>query len=214
MHRKKNTLLLTHVQENNQTYEYLGSDGIPIDDSYNTYLNMCSEFIAKAKKYKNDNLNVKNSLLHQTKYGYENSESFEEEILLTRREYMNHYDKIFNVTHFSDDPNCLYENSRGASKRIRIIREFNEGRPEEAFSENFSFGTKCWFTRYCTLAKFIQAARITIILNRLHKRLQILRSLTPEDIAKYELNEDNNGEEKEVAVTNPCVSCNYCPSEN
>ncbi|EEB14068.1 hypothetical protein Phum_PHUM278180 [Pediculus humanus corporis] len=187
MNKNKQSFFLPRVKQNNQTYEYLGSDGQPLESRYNAYKDKCAEFKMKAIRYKKENINLKTSLVHHTVIGFENSDKIEEDIINERNEHLEFYKKIYNVTNFNQPSECMYENSDGLNKRIRIIRELNEPLPSQTFSDNFDKKTHLWFTRYCSLARFIQAARMIIILNRLKKNLNILRHLKPGDIAKYEL---------------------------
>lgn len=64
--------------------------------------------------------------MHRNKYGYDNSENYEEMILLEREEQLKNYKKTFDKTILEENPNLMYENTNGKSKRIRIIREIDE----------------------------------------------------------------------------------------
>lgn len=84
-------------------------------------------------------------------------------------------------------------------------------KPSKEFTDNFNKESNSWFTRYCTLSRFIQAARMIIVLNRLKKNLNKLRLLKPKYITRIEMEKTEvNEEPEEENIVNPKIlPCNY-----
>lgn len=117
-----------NVKTSNQKISCLGPDGIKVSDTHKIYLKKCEEFRAKAKKYFDDNVRLKKSMIHKDVVGYKYSEELEREIAEESFQNTGKYFKSTNQFIFSEDPDEMYENFKAKTKRIRLIQDLEKVR--------------------------------------------------------------------------------------
>nr|CAH7741867.1 unnamed protein product [Callosobruchus chinensis] len=145
-----------------------------------------SDFIGPLNRYNDENHKIAHTKSEQFKETVRHLNRLNEETLnISKKRLQEDYRALLKCDFLEDDtgkeiptanekvPVCL---------RKRPEREIHE----QVTEKQFICSTEPWFTRHLILNKFIQAARIVIVQNRLKKNLAKLKTLDELKVAEFE----------------------------